>query len=167
MLNISYMSSILSHPTWDLIAIFLFIVAGFFYGWLSGKARLLSVLLSIYIAQILFVNMHFLNFFIAGRTLLETFLMRISVFSVLVIVLSHLFYKTFLRSISEEPRIWWKVFVLSFLEVGLLMASIFTLLPAVELFTFSPVVKYVFASPDAFLWWLVLPLAALFIIMRR
>lgn len=167
MLNISYISSVLSHPTWDLIAVFLFVAVGFFYGWMAGKARLLSVLLGIYIAQLLFVNMHFLNFFLAGRTLLETFLMRVTVFLALVAVLSHLFFKTFLRSVPEDEKVWWKTFALSFLEVGLLMASVFALLPAVELFQFSPVVKYVFASPDAFLWWLVLPLAALFIIMRR
>jgi len=167
MLNISSISSVLSHPTWDVLVIFFFIAAGFFYGFSAGIKRLIAVLFGLYTGQLIFENLHFLDFFVKGMDLTEIFLFRIVAFAIIVLILSYFFSKTIFTGGYGETKIWWHIFLLSFLEVGLLMSVVFRLFPASDIFTFSPVVSYVFASRGAFFWWLVLPLCALFVIMRR
>ena len=165
--NLETISKILTHPTWDLMVIFFFIAAGFFYGISSGKKKLIAALFSLYVSGLVFANFSYLDFVVKGRTLLEVFLFRSLTFAVLIILLALLFNRILSRDDSSGTRQWWQVFLLSFLEVGLLMSFIFQLLPAKELFTFSPVVKNIFASSGAFFWWLTLPLVALFFISRK
>lgn len=160
-------SAFLSHPTWDVMTILVFVAGGFFYGWTSGRARMVGVLFAIYLAQLIFVNAQFLNFFTAGKDLMEVFILRSVFFLALVGVLSIFLIRTIFRILPEGDRVWWHLFLLSFAETGLLISSIFRLLPAADLFEFSPIVKYFFASNAAFSWWLILPLAVLFVIMRK
>ncbi len=164
--NIETISRILSHPTWDLMAVFFFIAAGFFYGITAGKTRLIAFLFSLYVSGLFIGNSSYADA-IKGRTLLETFLMRGAIFAVLIILLMVLFNRLLTRDGISGARSWWQVFLLSFLEVGLLMSFIFQFLPAKELFVFSPVVENVFASSSAFFWWLILPIIALFVIVRK
>ncbi len=170
MLNLANLETItktLTHPTWDLMVIFFFIAAGFFYGISSGKKKLIAALFSLYVSGLVFANFSYFNFAVKGRPLLEVFLFRSFTFAILIILLTLLFNRVLSRDDSSGTRQWWQVFLLSFLEVGLLMSFVFQLLPAKELFTFSPVVKNIFASSGAFFWWLTLPLVALFITVRR
>ncbi|MBI2628441.1 MAG: hypothetical protein HYW71_03445 [Candidatus Niyogibacteria bacterium] len=167
MLNLAAFSSVFANPTWDVLAVFFFVAAGFFYGISAGRARMTAVLLSIYISQLLFEYTRFINFFLEGRKIMEIFLLKAAVFFVLIIILSHFFIRNVFRPISEDSGIWWQIFLLSFSEVGLLISVVFRLLPAAELFTFSPLVSYFFASPNAHFWWLILPLFVLFAIIRR
>ncbi len=164
--NLEAVSKILAHPTWDIMAVFFFIAAGFFYGITAGKSRLISLLFSLYVSGLLIGNSFYADA-IKGRTLLETFLFRGAVFAVLVILLMILFNRLLTRDGISGSRSWWQVFLLSFLEVGLFMSLVFRLLPAREIFVFSPVVENVFASSKAFFWWLVLPIIALFVIVRK
>lgn len=160
-------SRILAHPTWDLLVVFFFIAAGFFYGITSGKTKLIAVLFSLYVSGLLLENFSYVKFLTKGQTLFEVFLIRGAVFAVLVILLAILFNKLLWRDNMPGTRVWWQVFLLSFLEVGLLMSFVFQLLPAKELFKFSPIVENIFASSKAFFWWLVLPLIALFFIIGK
>ena len=166
-IDVAQISALLMHPTWDVIAIFVFVGGGFFYGWASGKARLVAVLMAMYLAQLIFVNAQFLNSFTAGRDLMEVFILRIVFFVTITMALAAFLIRTIFNMLPEGERVWWQLFLLSFAEVGLLMSTIFRLLPASELFSFSPLVKYVFASQAAFSTWLILPLIALFVTMRR
>ena len=165
--NLAAFSSIFSHPTWDVLAVFFFVAAGFFYGISMGRTRMTAVLLSIYISQLLFEHTRFINFFLESREILEIFLLKAAAFFALIVILSHFLTKSVFRPMAEDSGIWWQIFLLSFSEVGLLISAVFRLLPAVELFTFSPLVSYFFASPNAYFWWLILPLLVLFVIMRR
>ncbi len=165
--NLETISKILTHPTWDLLAVFFFAAAGFFYGITSGKTKLIAALFSIYISGLVFENFSYLDAFIKNRPLLEIFLLRGLIFLILVILLAILFNKVLPRDYVSGTREWWKIFLLSFLEVGLLMSFIFQLLPARELFDFSPIVQNIFASSKVFFWWLTLPLVALFFIGRK
>jgi len=167
MIDITYISSILSNPTWDILVIFFFIAGGFFYGLSVGKRKLIAVLFGIYAGQLLFENLNILNFIVDGRDLIEVFLFRVLTFAVIVLLLSYLFIKTIFRGGGDDTKIWWQIFLMSFLESGLLISSVFRLLPESDLFNFSPIVHYFFASQGAFFWWLILPLPALFVIMRK
>ncbi len=165
--NLEAISKILAHPTWDLLMVFFFIAAGFFYGITSGKTKLIAVLFSLYVSGLVFANFSYLDFLTKGRTLLETFLVRSVAFGILIFLLTILFNRILSRDSVSGTRVWWQIFVLSFLEVGLLMSFIFQLLPAKEIFVFSPVVQNIFASSRAFFWWLTLPLVALFFVSRK
>ncbi len=165
--NLQEISKILSHPTWDLVLIIFFIAAGFFYGLSSGRSRLITVLFSLYIYAIIFENFSYLDPFIKGRPIIETFLFRIVIFGILILLLSALFSRILNRDNVSGTRVWWQIFLLSFLETGLLMSFVFKLLPAKEIFDFSPVVQNFFASDRAFFWWLTLPIVALFFILKK
>lgn len=167
MANLETISKILTHPTWDLMVIFFFIAAGFFYGISAGKTKLIAVLFSLYVSAIVFENFSYLNFLTKSRPLIEVFLVRSAIFGILVVLLAMLFNKHLSRDYTSGTKVWWQIFLLSFLEVGLLMSFIFQLLPAKELFTFSPIVENIFASSRAFFWWLTLPLVALFVIIGK
>lgn len=166
MYNLETISKILSNPTWDLLVLFFFLAAGFFYGLMAGKKKLLAVLFSIYISIILLDNFGYLDFFTQKEDIFTVFLVRAFAFFTLIILLGILFAKTIFRGSAKKEK-WWQVFVLSFLEVGLLISAAFQLLPAKDLFVFSPIVQIFFASDKMFFWWLTLPLVALFFILRR
>lgn len=167
MANLETISKILSHPTWDILAVFFFIAAGFFYGISSGKTRLIAVLFSLYVSAVIFENFSYIGFIWKGRPLPEVFIFRSAVFAVLIFLLTFLFNKFLYHSTVSGTKVWWEIFILSFLEVGLLVSFIFQLLPAKELFTFSPLIENIFASSLAFFWWLVLPIIALFVIVKK
>jgi len=152
--------------TWDIMALFAFLAVGVFYGLASGRSRLVAVLFALYTGALLFENLGFVETFTRGKGLLEIFLWRVGIFAVLVLLLSFLFSKFVFPYRPESGRLW-QILLLSFLEVGFFASFAFKLLPSVELFTFSPAVQFLFASPGSFFWWLALPLPALFIIMRR
>lgn len=125
--NLETVSGILSHPTWDLLVVFFFVAFAFFYGLSSGKRKMMAVLFSIYISILLFENFSYLDFFTQGKKILFVFFFRSACFLLLIILLAILFNRTIFRTSSKTDK-WWHVFVLSFLEVGLLVSAIFQLL---------------------------------------
>lgn len=167
LISLETISKILNNPSWDLMVVLFFVAAGFFYGITLGKTKLVAALLSLYISGLIFENFSYLDYFVKGQPLLNVFLFRALVFAILIILLTVLFSRFLSADRISGTREWWKVFVLSFLEVGLLMSFIFQLLPAKELFNFSPIVENLFASSRAFFWWLTLPLVALFFVSRK
>ncbi len=170
MLQIAALENIfetLTNTTWDILVIFFFVSAGFFYGLSAGKTKLLSVLFSLYISILLFNKFPYLNIITEGRDVFQIFLIKTGLFLALIIILWILFSRSVFKGTRNTERVW-QIFILSFLEVGLFTSAIFQLLPAKELFTFSPVVELLFASEKTFFWWLVLPLVSLlFIISKR
>src|SRR3989344_5751828 len=99
--SVEQISAILTHPTWDVIAVFIFTAGGFFYGWVSGKARLIAVLVAMYLAQLIFVNVEFLNAFTAGRDLMEVFLLRVVFFLVIMMALAAFLIRTIFNILPE------------------------------------------------------------------
>ena len=154
--------TLVSNPSWDVIVILFFVAAGFFYGLFTGKSRLVSILISTYVAAFVFENFRYFDFLVAGRSVLETFLIRASSFFLLLIVAAMIISRFMVRR-DFEARVWWQAFGLSFLEVGLVIALMFQFLPAREFFEFSPLVERLFAGTEAFSWWLLIPLLALWL----
>src|SRR3989344_354427 len=164
--NLDSITGVLNGPSWGIIALFVFLAAGVFYGLTTGRSRLVAVLFALYTGALIFENLAFVETFTRGKGLLEIFLWRVGIFAGLVLILSFFFSKFVFPYRPESGRLW-QILLLSFLEVGFFDSFAFRLLPSVELFTFSPAVQFLFVSPGAFFWWLVLPLPALFLIMRR
>ena len=112
--NLETISKIISHPTWDLLAILFFVAVGFFYGIFSGKKKLIAVLFSLYISALLFENFSYLNFLTKGRSLIEVVLIRSATFVILVILLAILFNKLLTNDYSSVGRNWWQIFFTKF-----------------------------------------------------
>ncbi|MEW5908073.1 MAG: hypothetical protein AB1643_02755 [Patescibacteria group bacterium] len=164
-IDIRSLSELISNPSWDIIVLFFFVAVGFFYGISAGKAKLISFLLSLYVAGSLFENFSYLVLFLKKRTILEIFFIKIFIFLVLLIFVNILLIKIFSSSFTGNKR-WWQTFLLSFLASGLLFSYFFHLFPTKGIFTFSPIVSNFFASDNAFFLWLILPLVALFFSRR-
>ena len=162
-MDLSQFNVILSHPSWDIIAIFLFIAFGFFYGISSGKKRIISLIISLYIAGFFYENFFYIDELIGGKTIIETFLFKGFIFLALVLGLNVLFLNILAHSSESRSKEWWQILLLSFLGTGLLFSFIFQLFPAKEIFTFSPLIEHLFASDKAFFWWLLAPLITLFL----
>lgn len=162
-MELNQINALLRNPSWDVIAIFAFVAVGFFYGIWAGKSRMISFLFSLYVGGFLFDNFSYLNRLLGrGGNVVETFLSRLFIFFVIVLLLNLLFVRVLPYS-CEGNKKWWQVLLLSFMSTGLIFSYIFHLLPALDVFTFSPIVQSLFVSEAAFFWWLTLPLVALFL----
>ncbi|MDD5032596.1 MAG: hypothetical protein PHC85_00540 [Candidatus Pacebacteria bacterium] len=159
-------SRILSHPTWDILAISFFLAVGFFYGLSAGKRKLFAILFAIYAAILIYSNFLYIDFLPDKGKIINLFLLRTGFFSFLVAVFGIIFSKTVFSGVEKVDK-WWHAFVLSFLETGLLMSAIFQIFPAKGFVEFSSITENLFASDEAFFWWLILPIVALFIIFRK
>lgn len=159
-------SELISNPSWDVIVLFAFIAIGFFYGITAGKSKLISLLFSLYVGGFLFDNFSYLDGLMKkGSNIIELFLLRIAVFLVIVFALNFLFARV-LGGYGVREKKLWQVLLLSFLSSGLLFSYVFHLFPVKGLFSFSPIIQNLFASDNAFFWWLTLPLVALFLTRR-
>ena len=154
-------AALMSNPSWDIVALLIFVALGFVYGVWGGRGRLVAVLFALYASKLLFDSAWFLERFIGGFPASQLFMVRAGVFAVLVAALSIVFAKSFSGRVMVGER-WWQMFLLSFLEVGVAARILFSILPSRELYTFSPLVELLFASPNALFWWLLAPVPALY-----
>lgn len=162
-MNVNQINIILRNPTWDLIAIFAFVAIGFFYGIFAGRSKLMAFLFSLYVSGFLFENFIYLKQF-QTKTVLEIFLIKIIAFTLLIVILTFMFSKIFSSGLNSGHKTWWKALLLSFSSAGLFFSYLFHLFPVKSIFIFSPIIQNLFASDTVFFWWLVLPLAAIFIV---
>ncbi len=153
-----------SHPTWDLILIFALLAGGFFYGLMAGKRRIAATIIYTYVALAVSSALPIGRWF-APSTELDIFWIRAGSFAALFLILA--FFLGSRRSKGLAPAgTWWQIFLLSFLQVGLLIHLVLGFLPQEKIKLLASLTKTVFANPDFHIWWLIIPLALL-IILRR
>lgn len=156
-------AQIFSHPTWDIVLIFAMIAIGFFYGLSRGRHKMVSTVLNTYTTLAVFhaISIESIAHYIRVDNL---FVVKIIVF--FVIFLPLVFFMNRGRPRYFHSNIsWWQVFLLSFIQTGLLLHIIFSFLPPDITRNLAPLTKSVFANTNLTIWWLVLPL--LFMIFLR
>lgn len=153
-----------SNPTWDLILVFALLAIGFFYGISTGKRRIAATLIYTYVALAVFsaLPLDKLNQIIGVK---EGFFLNIGAFLLIFFLLAFLLGSRKSRGFAH-PGAWWQIFLLSFLQVGLLIHSLLNFLPPEKIKLLAPLTKNLFANPDLRIWWLVIPIT-LVIILRR
>lgn len=157
---------ILSNPTWDLILVFVFLAIGFFYGISKGRYRTVSTILYTYVALALVHAISFPSLLqMTGIQKEKEFVLQIAVFLFIFFTLAVLLARGKPR-IVDRAFSWWQMFLLSFLQTGLLIHIILSFLPPEYTREFAPLTKTVFAHSASNIWWLVGPLAVLAIIRR-
>lgn len=162
----------LSHPTWDLVVIFALIAGGFFYGISAGKRRIAATILYTYVAfsvfSVLFTRQSFSNGGPLTRWLeqfseTEEFLIHIGAFLVIFLALALLLGSRRQRGFAPASS-WWQIFLLSFLQVGLLIHILLRFLPPGKFEVLAPITKTVFANPEFTLWWFAVPLVVVILL---
>lgn len=151
-----------SHPTWDLILIFALLAGGFFYGLMAGKRRIAATLLYTYVVLAVSSALPIGRWF-APANELDIFWIRAGSFMVFFMLLAFFLGSRRNRGLAPAGT-WWQIFLLSFLQVGLLIHIILGFLPQEKIKLLAPLTKNVFANPDFNIWWLLLPLAILILL---
>lgn len=155
---------ILSHPTWDLILIFTMIAAGFFYGLSTGKGRVAATIIYTYVALAVLAAIPLER--MRGFAKIDPSLLQLVLFIVTFFLLAFFLGSKRRHRGFAPARMWWRVFILSFLQVGLLIHIGFSFLPPEKTQTLAPLTRNFFANPNLHFWWIVLPLLIL-VILRR
>jgi hypothetical protein len=155
-------------PSWDLFIFLFWAVASVMYAFAAGRGRVISLLMSLYIAKLLVLQAPWLPNAINGQLpgsllSLQQLISFLIIFIVLFMLLSRYAFRT-----SADGRHFGSIIfsvIFSFLQVGLLINTILSYL-AVSGKTFSPLVNLIFVSDLASFVWIILPLLFLIFLGR-
>gem|GEM_PF-1110537 len=157
-------TQILSHPTWDLVLIFTMIAIGFFYGLSRGRHKMVSSVINTYVSLAVFnaVPIAALAQYVKTDNL---FIVKTAVFFAIFLPLVFLLNRGRPRYFKSNIS-WWQVFVLSFIQTGLLIHIVFSFLSPETAKQLAPFTRSFFANTNLTIWWLSVPLIFM-IFLRR
>ena len=158
-----------SNPSWDAFIFFFWIVVSIIYSFSAGRGRIISILVSVYMAELLVIQAPFLSNALGSKLGSVIDLSRLITFLILFgfffLVLSKFVFRTSVENRGFSS--WFFSLIFAILQVGFLISVILSFLPADVKNTFAPLVKFVFVSDTAVFAWLILPIIFLVIIGRH
>lgn len=160
----------LSHPSWDVFIIAFFVVASFVYGISLGRDRIVTILVSVYMALAVVNYAPFLGTFSGSIGVDKIFVVRISVFLTAFLGLFFLLSRSALsRTIAkgDEDGGIVTVLIFSVLQVGLLISLTLSFLPFDIASHLAPLTRQAFVSDYARFAWIAAPIAAMLIFGRK
>lgn len=160
----------LSAPQWDVLVLLVFVVAVFVYGLSVGRGRMLVTLISTYIALAVWRVLPFVADLTKGKAREEAFWINSAAFLGLVVLLYFLLSRTAFRTSTRGRKAggeWLQIFLISALQVGLLVSVVLSFLPPKPPFDLAPITKTLFTSKHAAFWWTLIPIAGLLVLRRR
>jgi hypothetical protein len=147
--------------TQDISLLLIVILASVFFGMFIGRFRLITVLINIYVTLALLAAV--------PKTYISGYANELIFFFVCILI-----FTLFGRSLFEIPisgaskGFFWRVLVLSFLEIILLLSIILSIFPKTKALGYvSPSTYDYLVSPDFHFIWLILPLVFIFIIHKK
>ena len=155
-------------PSWDLFILMFWIVGSVLFAFASGRGRMLTILVSTYMAQLLVIKAPFFSSIASSRFNVTSTMAQLAAFVVLFLIffifLSRYAFKSSLdgKQITSLPF----VLIFTFLQVGLLVNIILNYLPDQIKNSFSPLIQFLFLQPQATFVWLIAPVAFLIIAGR-
>jgi hypothetical protein len=156
-----------STPSWDLFIILFFIIAAFIYGLSLGRDRVIAILVSVYMALAVVNTAPFIGNFSGEVGVANLFVVRVSTFVGVLILLFFLLSRSALVSTiasSDEKGSWWQVLLFSILHVGLIISIVLTLLPDSFTENLSPFTQSIFTSELGLFIWVVAPIIAMLVL---
>lgn len=155
------------NPTWDLFILAAWILASVFYSFAAGRGRVVNILISIYIAKLLVLEAPFLTNAISSKLsgsllALQQLSAFVGIFMILFLLLGRYVFKTSADTRHLVSVVFGLLF--SFLQIGLLINIILTLLPIELRSNFSPLIQTLFINQPAGFVWLVAPVVYLIIL---
>lgn len=156
-------------PSWDLFIILGWLVASVMYAFAAGRGRILTVLLSIFMAKLLVIEAPFLSTEVAGRLSVATLsLQQLATFGILFTIFFVFLGRYIFKTSADTKQVRGLIFSLVFavLQVGLLVSTILSMLPLHVKESFSVLINTVFINQTATFVWLVLPVVFLVVLGR-
>lgn len=155
-------------PSWDLFIILFWGVASVFYAFAAGRGRIISLLMSLYIAKLMVLSAPWLTNAInqklpSNLASLQQLISFLLIFIILFVLLSRYAFRT-----SADGRHFGSIpftLVFAVLQIGLLINTILGYL-AVSGQTFSPLISFIFLSSGSAFIWLIAPLIFLIALGR-
>lgn len=146
----------------DLSLILLFVGVSLLVGFIFGRWKLVNILINVYISVALVGVMPDAWFAVSDYAKAGAF---VALLTLLTMFDDRLFD---IHITSAGTDFFWRFFVTSFLVTGSVLSSIFSFLPKpLALSWVTPDLYLYIASPWALLFWLVVPILALFLINTR
>lgn len=152
---------ILGHPTWDLISLFLLIAIGFFYGISAGKRMIVSTIIYTYVALALLPVLPIDKLAVISQS--SAAFTKIGAFLAIFFLLAVFLKRGGAQSFAVGNP-WWQVFLLSFIQAGLLIHVSLGFLPKEQMDMLAPITRSVFVNPSLKILWLFGPLVILIIL---
>ncbi len=156
-------------PSWDLFILLFWVVASVLFAFAAGRGRMLLILVSTYMAQLLVIKAPFLSNAVSDKfNIVESTLPQLIAFAVLFLIFFIFLGRYAFRSTADGRQILALPFTLIFtvLQVGLLINIVVTYLPQHIQNSFSPLIQFLFLHPNAGFIWLLAPILCLIIIGR-
>ncbi|MCX6763902.1 MAG: hypothetical protein NTZ97_04210 [Candidatus Moranbacteria bacterium] len=145
--------------TQDVSLIIFLALASFIFGMLLGRRRIMSVLVSIYIAYAIIT--------VVPDKMLGDYFSEIIVFLILIVFLTLLNQRFFGVSFYGSSHLW-RIFSLSFLQIVLVLSIIFSIMPKSAALGYVSGNTYQYlVSSWAPLIWMLAPLIFMFLIYRK
>ncbi|MCL5667013.1 MAG: hypothetical protein M1383_04560 [Patescibacteria group bacterium] len=156
-------------PSWDLFIFLAWAVGSVIYAFAAGRGRIISLLISLYIAKLMVLEAPWLANAInqklpSSLSSLQQLVSFLLIFLLLFMLLGRYAFRT-----SADGRHFGSIpfsVVFAVLQLGLLINTVLTYLSAGLKQSFSPLVQFVFLGATANFVWLVAPLVFLIILGR-
>lgn len=156
-------------PSWDLFILLFWIVASVIYAFSSGRSRILTILISVYMAQLLVLEMPFLSTAVSEKLHVATGSLQQLVAFVILFIILFIFLGRYAFKSSADGRQFSAIgfgLLFAFLQVGLLINIVLHYLPNYIQNSFSPLIVFLFLHPYSNFVWLALPVVFLILIGR-
>jgi hypothetical protein len=154
-------------PSWDLFILLFWLVASVLYAFAAGRGRILTVLVSIYMSQLLVIKAPFLSSAVTSKLSIgEPSLQQLVVFGLLFMLL-FIFLSRFAFKSSVDGRQMSSLgfsLVFAVLQIGLLINIVLAYLPIYIQTNLSPLIQFLFLHQYSGFVWLALPVIFLIIL---
>ncbi len=148
----------------DIFVLVVLFIIFFVYALYFGKSRIISLILAFYPAQLLFQNFPFLNslLFMKGESLL--LLNKVLIFLVFWIVLDILIGRYVFQDSGYGSMHYARLAGYAVAMVIIVMIFSYSIVSLDVVHNFSPSIDVIFTGADRLFWWLLAPLALLFVL---
>ncbi len=156
-----------SNPTWDLFIVVFLLVGTLIYGFSMGRDRIIMVMVAVYMALVAATHLPFVPNFGASVALSNGFMIKISTFLGLFVILFFMLTRSALSyaiSNNGSDGKWWHILILAFFQVGMLISVVLSFLPLNWLSHLSGLSQTIFVSPWGKFAWTLLPIFGLLIV---
>lgn len=155
----------LANPSWDLFLVGFFVVGALLYGVSLGKDRIISIMVSIYMALAVVAA---LPDFVLNIKVNENYTVQITAFIAIFVVLFFLLSRqAVLNSLAPTTQgKWWQVLLFSILHVGLLVSVTLSFMPPEMVNKFSGLTQYIFTNDWTRFGWIIAPIIAMIFVGR-
>ncbi len=154
----------LATPSWDSFLVLFYIIAVIIYAFFANRERLTVVLISVYSSLALTIGTPIISQWLLTVDRANYFTYRLGIFIGAFLVL-YLLFANNMNLRSEIGHKWWQAFILSCLQVGLLISSILLFLPP-DKFE-SSVATYYFTADAPRSFWMLAPIVAMVLLRPK